>query len=479
MEQPTLASRAGRALSINLISTIAARFGTLAVGVVLARILGPEEFGTFAVALLALMAVLSFNELGVSLAIVRWPGDPYAIAPTVQTLCTLSSIIFFLISSALAPAFCAAMGSPDATWVVIVLSFSVVVNGVVATPAALMQREFRAGQRLLVNQVMVWLGAAISIAGAAAGMGAMSLGVGRVAGAVAGALLFLRWKPVRFGFDRELSRRLLKFGLPLAGSSLVVFSVGFVDQFVVGSVIGPVALGFYVLASNISNWPTNVLSRPVRDVSPAAFARLQGDPPALRSAFLSSFGLLAAITFPACLVLTGAAAPIIGVLYGEEWAPAASALGWLGLLAGMRILFELFYDYFVVLGSSRVVLAVQLIWLVALVPALYAGAQIGGIGGAAAAHVAIATFVVLPMYLRELRQAKIPWRSLASHVAVPVLAGAAVAGVALIAHELIPFDLAALGVAGAGLLVVLALEAKRMRAAVQHLRAVGNVAVSS
>src|SRR3954447_11047295 len=213
MEQATLAKRASRALGLNLLNTIVSRVGTFAIGIALARILGPEEFGTFAVALLALMAVLSFSELGVSLAIVRWPGDPNKIAPTVQTMATVSSTIFFVTAAALAPFFCSAMDAPEATSVVIVLAFSVVINGLVAVPAALLQREFRAGRRMVADQVMSWLGAIISIAGAVAGMGAMSLGVGRVVGAIAGAALFLRWEPVRFGFDRVLARRLLKFGL--------------------------------------------------------------------------------------------------------------------------------------------------------------------------------------------------------------------------------------------------------------------------
>ena len=72
---------ASRALSWSFVNTAVSRFGTLAIGIVLARVLGPQDFGTFAVATVALVAVLSFNELGVSLAIVRWPGDPQEIAP--------------------------------------------------------------------------------------------------------------------------------------------------------------------------------------------------------------------------------------------------------------------------------------------------------------------------------------------------------------------------------------------------------------
>ena len=317
MEQPTLFTRAGRALRINVLNTLLGRFGTLAIGIALARILGPEEFGTFAVALLALLAVLSFNELGVSLAIVRWPGSPREIAPTVATLSTLSSAVLAAVTVAVAPFFCAAMGAPDATDVVRVLAASIVIDGLVATSAAMMQREFRAGRRMVIDQAVGWVGALASIALALAGFGAMSLAMGRITGALIGAVLFIHAQPIRFGFDRAVARRLLSFGLPLAGSSVVVFGVKFVDQFVVGTVLGPVALGFYVLAFNLSNWPVTVFSQPVREVSPAAFARLQNDPPALRSAFVSSVGLLAAVTLPVCLVLTGAAEPIISVVYGS------------------------------------------------------------------------------------------------------------------------------------------------------------------
>ena len=185
------------------------------------------------------MAVLSFNELGVSLAIVRWPGDPREIAPTVQTMCTVSSVIFFLAAVVLAPVFCAAMGASDATNVVIVLAFSVIINGLVATPAALLQREFRAGRRMLVDQVMSWLGAIISIACAVAGMGAMSLGIGRIVGAIAGAALFLTWEPVRFGFDRSspagCSSSVCRWQARASSCSRSVY----VDQFIVGSVSGP------------------------------------------------------------------------------------------------------------------------------------------------------------------------------------------------------------------------------------------------
>ena len=156
---------------------------------------------------------------------------------------------------------------------------------------------------------------------------------------------------------------LLKFGLPLAGASIVVFAIGFADQIVVGKMLGPTMLGFYVLAFNLSQWPIMVFSQPLRNVAPATFSRLQHEPEAMRSAFRGLIGLLAAVAFPVCLLLSGAAGPIIGTVYGSAWAPAAAVLAWLGVLAAFKILYELAYDYLVVIGASRAILALQIVTL--------------------------------------------------------------------------------------------------------------------
>src|SRR4051812_14589333 len=140
--------RAPHALVWSFLNTAATRLGTVGIGIALARVVGPEEFGTYAVAFIALTAALSFNELGVSLAIVRWPGDPRVIAPTVTTISLIASTIIAVAGFLLAPAFANAMGEPDATHVTQLLSLSVIVSGAVATPAALMQREFMQQRRL-------------------------------------------------------------------------------------------------------------------------------------------------------------------------------------------------------------------------------------------------------------------------------------------------------------------------------------------
>ena len=468
-----LAGLASRALGWSFFSTAFTRLGTLGIGILLARLLGPNQFGTAAVAYVALLAVLSFNELGVSLAIVRWPGEPGEIAPTVVTISVATSLLLYVGLYLGAPAFSTAMGAPTATSVVRVMALIVVTNGIVSTPAALMERYFLQARKTIADQVHGWLSAAVSVVLAWTGFGAMSLAVGQLTGAVAGGILIVIFAPLqlRFGFNSAKARRLLKFGLPLAGSSLIVFLVANVDNFVAGRMLGATALGFYVLAWNLASWPVNMFSQPVRTVAPAMFSRLQHDPAAMRTSFVSAATMLGAVTLPVCLLLSGSAVPLVRFVYGAQWVPAAQALMWLALLGALRILFELTYDYFVVLARSRAVFTVQLAWLLVLIPTLIAGARLDGVRGVAMAGFAVAAFVVLPWYLIELARVGIRPRALAGGLWLPLAAAAGVGLAARGAAKVIPNDFAACAVGGSVALIAIGLLVYRLRPVLEVLRA--------
>jgi O-antigen/teichoic acid export membrane protein len=467
-----LYSVAGRALGWSFASTAIGRLSTMTIGIAIARILGPGEFGAYAVAMVAMLAVLSFNELGVSLAIVRWPGDPREIAPTVATLSIVSSLLVYAACFFGAPVFAASMGEPDATSVIRVLTFCVVIDGLVAAPVAVMLREFRQARKMVADQAATWVGAITSISCALGGLGAMSLAIGQLAGATVGALLFMCFEPsaMRLSFERAKAAALLKFGLPLAGSSIVVFAVGNVDRLIVGAVLGPVPLGVYVLAVNLANWPISVFSQPVRAVAPATLARLQGDPPAMRWTFLSTAGLLAGVTLPVCALLGGTAEPLIRFVYGSVWSGAASVLPWLAALAALRILFELCYDFFVVLTKTRVVLTAQVVWLAALVPLTVLGARLAGAPGAAAAQFVVALLLVLPIYTYELHRARVPLRGLASRLVLPAALASLVALAAWLITRVVAVDLVALGVSGLIGTGAIGLLLYRMRAVLMEMR---------
>ncbi len=205
------------------------------------------------------------------------------------------------------------------------------IDGFVATPAALMERYFLQAKKTIADQVHNWLTAGFSVGLALAGFGAMSLAIGQVVGSLVGGIMLIIFAPLpfRFGFHLGKARELLKFGLPLAGSSIVVFLVGNVDNLIVGRMLGATVLGYYVLVLGTRRAGRLIYFRSQFAALPSTmFSRLQRDPSAMRTSFSSAASLLGAVTFPICLLISGAAVPLIGFIYGPRWAPAAQALVW-------------------------------------------------------------------------------------------------------------------------------------------------------
>ncbi|WPR66094.1 oligosaccharide flippase family protein [Glutamicibacter protophormiae] len=454
------AATAGGAFGWSLANTLVSRLGTLVIGVILARVLGPEEFGTFAIAMVALMAVLSFNELGVSLAIVRWPGEPGKIFSTVNTISVVGSVLFCAVAWLVAPAFTALMGDPQATLVVRLLILSVILNGVVAGPAALLQRVFREKERLFIDQANTWIGAGISVILALLGFGAMALAIGRLAGSLVAMVLFLRASPLgyRLGWSRQYVAPLLRFGLPLAGASIIVFATSYADQLTTGATLGTTALGFYLLAFNLSSWPLSIVSQPLRRVAPAAFSAIQSAPKEQKRVILALFTLVSCATAPAFGAIAGAAEPLIRMVYGSAWIPSAAVLSWLVVAAFSKVLCELAYDFIVVSGNTAVVLKLQGIGLLVSIPLMITGASVMGINGVAIAQVAVSFLVLLPMYLWFLRSRDIRLRDVLARIGLPFLAGVMVGGAAaLLARFVANPLLAVLGAAGISVAVIVVL----------------------
>ena len=468
----TLAAEASRALGWNFVNTVLSRLGALGISIMLARLLGPHVFGAYAVALVALYAMQTFNELGMSMAIVRWETDPRDIIPTITTVSVAVSVVIYVGCFWIAPAYATGMGAPAATDVVRVLALAILIDGFCNTPAGLLQRRFQQGKATIATQVGSWAGTGLTVALAWTHHGAMSLAIGQVAGSLVVAILLIAFVPesLRFGFDPARARALLRFGLPLSGSNLISFAVMSVDQIIIGHMLGATSLAFYVLAFNLSSWPYNMFLGPVRNVAPAVFARLQHDQPAMRSTFLSAARILTAVTLPICLLIGGSATALIGFVYGARWLPAAQPLIWLAVAGAARILLQLAYDYVVVLGWTRLLLIIQLVWLIALIPCLIAGTRADGIYGASLAEAAVALLVVLPCYLAALRKAGIGLMALGKSLLLPLTAGAAAGLVAMGAGMLAPSNFIALAVSGAITIALIGLIAYQMRSTFALLR---------
>ncbi|QWF79803.1 lipopolysaccharide biosynthesis protein [Amycolatopsis sp. CA-230715] len=455
----------GSAIRWSAINSVVGRVCQVGVSILLARLIAPDQFGLFAVALVVLNIVLSVSEMGVSVALIRTPGDVKEIAPTVTTLSFASGTGLALLCVLGAPWFSAELNAPGAAGVIQLMSVALVISGASAVPGALLQRDFRQDHKAMADLAGFVAGTAVAVVLALTGFGAWSLAWSRIVtnGAAALVMFVLTKERYRPGFDRKQAKSLLAFGLPLAGSSLLVFGVLNIDYVVVGKLLGPVELAFYLLAFNLSSWPVGAISQPVRSVSLAAFSKVRDDSERFQRSFTRALGLLALFTIPACVLLATFGGPLVRFAYGERWSAAAGPLALLVVLGALRVALELAYDFLASAGKARVILWIHLLWFGSLVPVLALGGHLGGIRGVAAGHIVVALLLVSPAYLIALRPFGIRVRALASALARPAAGGALMALAGLGAQWLFDTDVWRLVVGGLVAIAVYAVVVLPMR----------------
>ncbi len=431
----SIGRKAGRGLGWSLLGTLATKIGSFAMGLVLARLLAPEDFGLYAIALAATQFVMHINDAGIIAATVQWRGKLEDMAPTAAVLAVSFSAAVYGVFWVIAPSFARLAGNEAATPVVRLLTAIILVDGVTAVRSAALLRRFE--QDRLTKAIVVGFvaNAALAIPLAAGGAGAYSFAVGQVAASVVtGVLVFLSARlPVRLAMDREIAGRLLRFGLPLAGSLGIESVLVNADYVIVGDALGPVALGYYLIAFNVSSWVPGLVGTAVRYVSVAGFSRLaENDPESLELGVRRSVPLLLAAVLPAAVLMCTLAHQMVVFLYGQKWAPAADVLRFLAVLMVVRMFTSFAFDILTSVGATKWTVWVNLGWVAVLVPALLVGTHLDGIRGTAIGHSVVALLVALPLAALALHRSGVRLRPMLPGLVRP-LGGAVLATLVVVA----------------------------------------------
>ena len=180
-------------------------------------------------------------------------------------------------------------------------------------------------------------------------LGAEGLLIGSYGTGLVVVLGLIAWFHSRLSllFDRELLRRLLRFGLPTMPAELSLYSLNFIDRILVARLLGLAEAGLYALAVKISQ-SVNVLVRGFQLAFPPLAYSIADDDEARRaySVIVTWFAVLMAFVV-AAVWLT---APwIVRIFAAPDFFPAVEAVG---PVAAGTALYALYMVLLVVLGRT-------------------------------------------------------------------------------------------------------------------------------
>ncbi len=371
------------------------RIGSL---MVLARLLGPKDFGLVGM-VAAFTGVLDlFRDFGLSAAAVQRATVTEEQTSTLFWINVVVGAGLGLVTLAMAPVVAAFYREPRLVGVTAVLAAGFLFNALGVQHSAFLQRQMRFTALAVINTSSLILSTAIAIVGALAGYGYWALVAMTVTLPLAntiGLWLTTRWVP---GMPRRRVgiRSMMHFGGILTLNGLVVYIASNFEKVLLGRFWGVDAVGLYGRAYQLIRVPTDNLNSAAGEVAFSALSRLQHDPRRLKNYFLKGYSLIVALTLPITITCAVFADDVILVLLGQKWRAAAPIFR---LLAPTILVFAIANPLSWLLSSIGLVKRLLKMGMV-IAPVMIAGYFIGlpfGPRGVAFAYSTVMVLWLIPL----------------------------------------------------------------------------------
>lgn len=327
----------GHAVKWSLLMNLGNQVTTTIVGFVIAAILGPEAFGTVALATVFLLFVQLFLEQGLTTTIIQRKTLTDRHLDTAFWLILATAMVLLAGTLSLADWWAQVNNAPDLASVLRVMSPVIVMKALTVVQEALLQRSLSFKSLALRANTAAVIGGAVGVIAAFAGAGVWALVAQQVVTqAIALILLWAiaKWRP-GLHFSRAAVVDLYGFSNRVFFGKVGTFVQSQLDSILIGVMFGPVAVGLYRMALRISRTIVDALSQPIAVAALPAFSRLQEDRPQLDRTFRDSLGRSAGLVIPlaAC---TASVSDVFFRVMGEEWSGAAAVLVVFTVLASAR-----------------------------------------------------------------------------------------------------------------------------------------------
>jgi len=301
---------------------------SLGVFIVLGRLLEPRAFGLVASAAVVLWLLRVVVDQGFSSALIQRGQLTSIDIDTAFWTAVVTGTAVAALTVATAPLIADLFSQPRLAAVMRVVSVVFVLAALDGTQSALLTRAMDFRSQAIRRLAATFVSAVAAIVLAATGAGVWALVAQLVTFESVSVVLLWSladWRP-SFRFSRASFRELLAFGASVTGIRFLTNVGGNADNLLIGVVIGPLALGYYVIAFRVMTVINQVLALTLLQVVFSAFSRLRSDPDALNDAFYRSSNLVSAVAFPIYAGLAIVAHPLIVAVFGAKWTPSAPVL---------------------------------------------------------------------------------------------------------------------------------------------------------
>lgn len=357
---------------IDNISVQSLRFG---IGIILARLLTPKQFGVIGMIAIFISVSSTFIDSGFTQAIIRKKDAEQRDYSTVFYFNIAISILFYLILFFLSPAISSFFNEPILTLIIKVLGLGLIVDALAIIQRARLTKQINFKLQTKISVISNLFSGGIGIFLALKGYGVWSLVAKMLFQKIFNTVLLWiwnRWKPT-FEFSIISFKAMFAFGSKLLLSGLLNTIYQNAYYFIIGKFFSAAELGYYTRADQFKKLPSENITTVIQRVSYPVLASIQDDVKKLRDSYRRLIKSTMFLSFFLMINLAAVAKPLTIFLIGEKWMPSVIYLQLLCFSGLLYPLHAINLNMLNVQGRSDLFLKLEIIKKILAVPVIVVG----------------------------------------------------------------------------------------------------------
>lgn len=349
------------------------------IGIVLARLLSPEEFGLVAMVMVFVAVGTTITDAGFSQAVIQKKNLSDTDLSTAFYLnIAIGAVVSGLVYLS-APWIAHFYRDSELVDILKFLSVAIFFSSLGQVHRSQLVRELKFKLSVLATLPATLIGGAITIVLALSGWGVWALVMNvLLVGAFRSVFFWFAtgWRPT-WVFSRRSLEEMLPFGSRLAAAGVLNSIFSNIYVLVIGRFFPPADVGFYQRASAFKRMASENLNSIVSRVLFPTFSKIQSDPERMRRVFVKAFSMLALVFFPIMGLMAGVAHPLIETLIGAKWLPSAPLLQLMCISGALYPLHAINLNVIKALGHSDKFLKIEIIKKALTVAVLFITVPLG------------------------------------------------------------------------------------------------------
>lgn len=349
------------------------------IGIILARILSPREFGLIGMLTIFIVLSQSFIDSGFTNALIRKKDCTQTDYSTVFYFNFVVGIIFYFILFFSAGSISVFFNEPQLELLLQVLGIGLILNALGIIQRTILTKNLNFKLQARVSFISSVLSGLIAIYMALNGFGVWSLVVltlSRFGFTSVFLWIWTKWKPSLI-FSIKSFKKLFSFGSKILITGLIETIYRNIYYLIIGKYFSAIQLGYYTRADQFNAIPSANLTQIVQKVSYPVLSNLQDDVVKLKSVYRQIITSVMLVTFVLMLGMAAVAEPLILTLIGEKWAPAIIYLQLLCFVGMFYPLHALNLNMLQVQGRGNLLVKIEIIKKMMAVPIIIVGILLG------------------------------------------------------------------------------------------------------